>query len=235
MKKTLLAVAVLLLALAAGALFWLRGNLDGLIEAAIETQGGAMTQAKVSVDRVEIRPADGTGAIRGLTIGNPQGFATAHALKVAEIEVAIDLASVTGDVVTIRRIAIKAPDIIYEQGETMTNFDALQKNIAARLGPGGSKKSGGKKLIVEEFTLRGAKAQASAAFMQGQTAAVPLPDIVLRDIGKARGGVTPEELGAEIARILKTRLAAGVSFDALAKGAGGVLDKTGATLKGLFK
>lgn len=235
MKKILLAAAAVLLLALAAALFWLRGNLDGLIESAIETQGSAMTQAKISVDQVEIRPADGIGAIRGLTVGNPKGFTTAHALKVAEIEVAIDLASVARDVVTIRRIAIKAPDIIYEKGEAMTNFDALQKNIAARLGPGESKKSGGKKLIVEEFTLRGAKAQASAAFMQGQTVVVPLPDIVLRDIGKARGGVTPEELGAEIARILKTRLAAGVSFDALAKGAGGVLDKTGATLKGLFK
>jgi hypothetical protein len=234
MKKTLIALAVAILVTVIGAVFWLRGNLDGLVKNAIQDYGTAMTQATVSVGAVQIQPTDGRGVIRNLVIGNPKGYKTPHALKVGEIEVAIDIASVAKDVVVIRKIAIVAPDVIYEKGEVMTNFDAIQKHIAEYLGPG-EKKEGGKKLIVEELTIRNAKAQASAAFMDGKTVTVALPDITLRDVGKAKGGVTPAELGNEIAKAIKGKLSAAVSFDALAKSAGKALDKAGSAIKGLFK
>jgi uncharacterized protein involved in outer membrane biogenesis len=232
MKKLAAAVLLLVAAVAAGALFWLRSNLDGLVKDAIEKYGSEMTRARVTVAAVEIGAADGRGVIRGLSIGNPAGFRTPHALEVAEIEVAVDLASLAGDVVTISRIAIAAPDVIYEKGDAGTNFDAIQKNIAAYIGP--SKQDGGKKLIVTEFTLRRARAQASAAFMQGKTVAVALPDITLRDLGKSKGGMTPGELGQTIAAAIKQRLSSSVSFDRLAKSASSGLESAGKAIKGLF-
>jgi hypothetical protein len=232
--KKIAAVLLVLVAIVGGALFWLSGNIDGLIKDAIENYGGAMTQAKVSVGAVKIAPADGKGTISSLAIGNPAGFKTAHALKVARIDIDIDIASVTRDVIVIRHIAVTAPDVIYENSEAMTNFDAIQKNIAAYLGPGDGKKDG-KKLIVEQLTIRDAKAQASAAFMGGKTVSVPLPDITLKNIGRAKGGITPGELGQEVAGALKARLAAAVSFDRLMKSTGEALGKAGAAIKGLFK
>jgi hypothetical protein len=232
--KKLVAVLLVLAALVGSALFWLSGNIDGLIKDAVATYGSAMTQAKVSVDTVKIAPADGKGTISTLVIGNPAGFKTAHAIKVGRIEVDIDVASVARDVILIRRIAIIAPDVIYEKGDSMTNFDAIQKNIASYLGPADSKK-GGKKLIVEELTIRDAKAQASAAFMNGKTVNVPLPDITLKNLGKAKGGISPGELGQEITSALKAKLTGAVSFDRLMKSAGEALDKAGTAVKGLFK
>ncbi len=233
--KKLAIVLVVLAVVAGGAVFWLNRNIDGLVQAAIEKYGSEMTRAKVSVASVEIKPADGRGVIRGLTIGNPAGFKTGHALKVAEIEVAIDIASLTGNVITIRKIGVIAPDIIYEKGEAMTNFDAIQKNIADYLGPADkAKEQGGKKLIVEELVIANPKAQASAAFMNGKTVEVKLSTISLRNLGKAKGGVTPGELGQEIAGAIKARLTAGISFDGLMKSMGGVLDKAGGAVKGLF-
>jgi hypothetical protein len=235
--KKLVAVLLVLAALVGAALFWLSGNIDGLIKDAVANYGSAMTQAKVSVDAVKIAPADGKGTISNLVIGNPAGFKTAHAIKVGRIDVDIDIASVTRDVILIRRIAIIAPDVIYEKGESMTNFDAIQKNIASYLGPAESKKDdkGGKKLIVEELTIRDAKAQASAAFMNGKTVNVPLPDITLKNLGKAKGGISPGELGQEITGALKAKLTGAVSFDRLMKSTGEALDKAGAAVKGLFK
>ena len=233
MKKLALGLLVVVVAVA-GALYWLRGNMDGLIKDAIEKYGSEMTKATVRVAAVEIKPADGRGIIRGLSVGNPAGFKTDHALKVGEIEVAIDIASIAKEVVTVKKIGVNAPDIIYEKGDGMTNFDALLKNVADYVGPSEKKKEGGKKLIVEDFTVRDAKVQASAAFMAGKTVAVPLPDIALRDIGKAKGGVTPGELGQEIFQALKHKLAAAVSFDHLLKSAGQQLEKAGSAIKGLF-
>ena len=233
MKK--LAIALLVLAAIAGAgVFWLSGNLDGLIKNAISSYGSAMTQATVSVGAVKITPADGKGTIGDLLIGNPPGFKTTHALKVGRIDIEIDIASVPKDVIVIRRIAIHAPDVIYEKGDAMTNFDAIQKNIASYVGPSDSKKDS-KKLIVEELTIRDAKAQASAAFLAGKTVSVPLPDITLKNLGKAKGGMTPGELGQEVAGALKAKLTGAVSFDRLMKSTGEVLESAGSKVKDLFK
>ena len=108
MKRAVAAFAVVAL-IAGAAAYWLAENLDGLVKEAIVSQGSAMTQAKVSVGAVRIAPADGRGTIDDLVIGNPAGFKTAHALRVARIELDIDLGSLAGDAVVIRRIAVQSP------------------------------------------------------------------------------------------------------------------------------
>ena len=232
MKK--LGIAALALAIVAvAAFFWLRGNLDSLVKDAIEKYGSEMAGVPVRVASVEIKPGNGIGVIRGLSVGNPAGFKTPHALKVGEVQLEIDVNTLVGEVVTIRRIVVVAPDVIYEKGETATNFDAIQKHVAEHSGPSKSSE-GGKKLIVDLFAVRDAKAQASAAFMDGKTVAVSLPDITLHDIGRAKGGITPGELGQEIAKAMKQRLAASISFDQLLKSAGKGLDKATEAVKGLF-
>lgn len=232
--KKLVPIVLVLAAIIGGALFWLSGNIDGLVKDAIENYGSAMAKAKVRVGAVKIEPTDGRGSISNLSIANPAGFKTAHALKAAKIEVEIDLASLAKDVIVIRRIAVVAPDVIYEKGETMTNFDAIQKNIAAYLGPSEGSK-GGPKLIVEELTIRNAKAEASAAFMGGKTVDVKLPDITMKQVGRAKGGITPGELGQEVAGALQAKLTGAVSFDRLMKSTKDAVGKVGESIKGLFK
>lgn len=234
MKKLLIALTLLLIALIAGGAYWLHGNLDGLVAAAIGKYGSAMTQATVKVGSVKITAMNGHGVVKALEIGNPKGFKTPYAVKAGSIELEVDVASLTKDVVLVKKIVVLAPEVIYEKGDSMTNFDAIQANIATYLGP--SSGSGpGKKLIVQEFTIRGAKAQASAAFMNGQTMTVAVPDIVLRDLGKAKGGLTPGELGLEITNAVEKRLMSVINFDKLARSVTGALERAGNAIKGLFK
>lgn len=234
LKRGLMVLSLVILVGVVAAFFWLRGSLDGLVRDAIEKYGSEMTQARVQVASVEIKPTDGAGEIRGLVIANPAGFKTPHAFTADRIEVAVDLGTLAKDVVVIKKIAVLAPLVVYEKADSQTNFDAIQKNIAQSLGPS-KQTSGGKKLIVEEFTVRGARAEASAPFLAGKTVAVNLPDIVLRDIGKAKGGVTPGELGQEISRAITQKLVPAISFDKMVKSVGDGLDKAGEAIKGLFK
>lgn len=235
MKKkswlTGLVVAVVVIAAAAGgALWWLGGNVDRLVKEAVERYGSEMLGAKVAVQSVELK-ASGEGIVKGLVIGNPKGFKTAHLAKVGQFDVVIDLASLTGDVVHVKRIAIEKPDLIYERGDGLTNVDAIQKNIAAYLGP--QKKSPGpeRKLIVDLLTIRGANAQASAGFMGGKTVEFSLPDIALKDVGKAKGGVTPGELGQIVAGAMEKQILGVFSFDRIKSAVGGAVDG----VKNLFK
>lgn len=232
---------IVLIAIIAGALFWLRDNLDGLVRNAIIEYGSEMTQAKVSVGSVKIDAVNGECTISDFIVGNPKGFSTPYAFKVDAFTLALDLASITDSVVVIRKIAIIAPEVIYEKGDVMTNFDAIQKNIADYIGPSSHESSPGKKLIVEEFKMRDSKAQATAAFMDNKTVTADLPDLTMRNIGKAEGGITPGELGQRIAGAMEKQLLKAVSFDKLGKAAqqageaisdaaGGAADK----IKGLF-
>lgn len=234
MKKLLAALAVLAL-LAAGAAWWLHRNLDALVRDGIEHYGSAMTQARVSVGAVQIDAASGRGMLRDLVVGNPAGFKTAHALKAGEIEIEVDIASLTGNPVLVRRIAVVAPHAIYEKGEAVTNFDAIQKNIQAYLGTPQKAQGEAKKLVVSELVIRNMRADASAAFMDGKTVGFNLPDIVLKDVGKAKGGVTPGELGQIVAEAMKQRLLGAISFDRLLKSAGKLLDDAGKAIRGIFK
>jgi hypothetical protein len=172
--------------LGVGALYWLADNLDEIVADAIAQHGSAMTQARVGVEKVEIAPKNGKGVISGLLLGNPKGFKTPFALRVERIEIDVDLSTMAKDVTVIRMLIIDQPDIIYEKGEVGTNFDAIQKNIAAYLGPKGNAHAGGTRLIIEELTICNANAQASADFMGGKTISIPLPDIALKNVGKAR-------------------------------------------------
>ena len=239
MKKAGIALALLILLLG-GALFWLHHNLNHLVKNAIETYGSQMTEAKVTVSSVAITTTTGTGIIRGLVVGNPKGFKTPYALKVGQVEVEIDLSTLTHPAILIKKIMIDSPDIIYEKAGGTTNFDALLRNVSRQTAPSGETASPsktsqtGKKLIVGILAVRNAKAEASAGFMGGKTVSVSLPNITLRHIGQSEGGVPPKELGAKIGEALKAKLEGAISFSALANSFGNSMKKAGNAISGFF-
>ncbi len=234
MKKLLFPLLTVAL-LVFGGLYWLTDNLDEIVAGAITHHGSAMTKARVGVEKVNIAPSSGKGVVSGLLVGNPKGFKTPFALRASSIAVDVDVATLTQDVTVIRSLVIEGPDVIYEKSNGTTNFDAIQMNIASYLGPASSGRRGNTRLIVEELTICNANAQASAGFMGGKSISIPLPDITLKNVGLAKGGVTPGELGQEIANAMKAKLSLAGNFERLKKSTGESLDKAGSAIKGLLK
>lgn len=242
MKKVVLSGIALVMVAALGAGLWLYSSLDELAKAALEKHVPEVIEAPVKVGSVKISPTDGAGAITGLRIGNPKGFKTEHALAAASIELAVDPASLTGGTLVIRKIAVAAPDIHYETSDAGSNFDVIQANANAFVKRhfGESRKDpkdAGRKMIVEHLSIHDAKVSYAPAILQGKSITVPMPNIDLRNLGRAKGGVTAGELSAEIIGALKaqvmnavTRPIKGVT-DAVGNAAKGVGD----TVKGLFK
>lgn len=229
--------ALLILALLGGAgLWWLRGNLDGLVRRAIQHYGSEMARAELSLRAVRIDAASGRGELLGLRIGNPAGFKSAYALQVEHIVLQLELATVTDPVVHIESIELLAPDLIYEKVGGRTNFEVLQANIAARLdevsGPATAPGKPKRRYRVDHFALR--KAHAQAHLLAGATLSVKLPDLQLTRLGEPNG-LTAEELGQVIARGIEGQLRASIRFDKLLKGSTTGLQKATDGLKGLFK
>lgn len=211
MKKSHIAILLVLVAVAASLFFVFTNPMGRLVKLAMEKFVPEMTQSSVHVSRVEISTSDGKGKLSGLVLGNPRGFKTAYALKADTIEVEIEPSSIAKDVVVIHKILIDAPSIIYEKGDHGSNFDAIQRNVEHYLGVGGNKDSkagGGKKMIIDSFVIRNAKVNYNGTFD------LTLPDIDLRNIGKNSGGAT----SAQVTRAIISELNAKLML-ALAKGA----------------
>ncbi len=251
MKKILLGLVVVVLLGVGGGAWWLYSERDSLIADAIRTYGPQILGVPVKLGGVKTDVASQTAALHGLVIGNPAGFATPHALSLSAVSVKLDIGSLTKDVILIKEISVVKPDITYEHKSGGSNLDVIQRNAesyvakkTAEFGSGkdekkdAGKKEPGKKLIIEHFYLKDAKANVSAEILKGKTMSVPVPDLHLTDIGKKTNGATAGEAAKQIISAITasvTKAASSlVSIDVEGLKKKGTEAVSGA-LKGLFK
>ncbi|HEX7055137.1 MAG TPA: hypothetical protein VF211_14525 [Burkholderiales bacterium] len=197
-RNAILLVVALLAVAAGGAAWWLYASRDALLKRAIETFGPQLTGVSVKVASVRLEPLEGRGAIRGLEVGNPRGYRAPHALSLGEMRLAVEPASLAGDVVHIREISLEAPSITYERGPGGDNLSAIQRHIESFLPksqPGDSraeKSAKERRFIVDRVQVR--KARVS----YGGSLAIDVPDLQLRDLGRKSGGATAAQITREI-------------------------------------
>ena len=235
-KKVLVGVAIVLILVLAGGVWWFSHSLDSLVASAIRTFGPEITGVSIQLDGVTIEAMDGRAALHGLVVGNPPGFSTDHALSLGEISMTIDLDSLTRDVIVIKQVSIVKPDVTYELGPGGSNLDTIQRNVDRYVTQHGganehTERNGGKKLVIEDLYIKNATAHVSTAVMQRSGMSVPVPDLHLRDIGKRSGGATAGEvvkqvLGALTHGVTRTIASRGLggTIDTLKEGTGSALD-----------
>ncbi len=209
MKKVVLgAILVLLITIGFG-VYYLLSNLDSLVKSAIETYGSEATQTSVRVDNVKIVLQDGSGTIRGLSIGNPKGFATPNAFSLGEIATQIDLKSLSEDVPVIEHITIRAPEAFYELNEKgQNNLDKLKSNLqsgASTSSTSSSAKSGGSepKLIIRKLIFSSGNLHARVVPLD-KNYELKLPNIQMNDLG-GKTGATPSQIASQALKVLTDR------------------------------
>lgn len=244
MHKTLWTALLLTVLGTAGGVWWLYSSLDGVLASAIRTYGPAITGVSVQLESVKILPTDGSAVLRGLEIGNPPGFHTARALSLGEVSMELDVASLTKDLVHVKKLLIERPQISYEYAAGGSNLDAILRLVQAYIAENAASqeasagKAGEKKLVIDHLYIQGARAHVSAEVLQGKTWSVPVPDLHLTDIGKKAKGVSPAEatrqvLGALIQSVGKA--VAPLHLDGVAGRVKKVGTSTADAIKGLFK
>jgi hypothetical protein len=195
-RNVAIAVVLVLAVAAGGGAWWFLQSLDGLVKRAIHRWGPEITGVSVKVDSVKIEVAAGKGAIRGLVIGNPRGYEAPHALKVGELSLTLDAASLTRDVIVLKELTIASPDVVYERGPGGDNLSVIQKNVdawvAKNAGPKQADAGPGKKFVIENLYLRNGRARF------GTTASAAVPDLHLRDVGKKTNGATAGEIVKQV-------------------------------------
>ncbi|MGQ0509590.1 MAG: hypothetical protein ACT4P9_03170 [Betaproteobacteria bacterium] len=212
--KVLSAFLVIAL-LAIGGTWWLLFSLDGLVKQAIERWGPEITGVSVKVQSVRIEVAEGRGAIRGLVLGNPKGFQSPQALKLAEMRLTLDPASIAQHVVVIKELLIVAPEVTYERGQGSDNMTVIQRNVDAWVAAnaGKAKSDGpGRKFVIENLRVQSGKAHL------GTTLSLPMPDLHLRDVGKKTNGASAGEVVKQV-------------WGSMLRGVTGLASKAGTAIK----
>ena len=226
MKRFVL-LAVLLALVAAGAALWIvRGTLDGRVKTALERIGSEMTLAPVHVDGVALDLTGGRGTIRGITVGNPEGFPDGTALSLREISLSLELASLRSTPIVVHDITVGEPRVnVVLLADGRMNIEALRRNVEffearqraatereeeATRAPQVETEKPETRLRVEEFRISDGTIGIDASALGRDPEELPLGSVALRDIGGARGA-TPEQLGRRVADALIARTARAVA------------------------
>lgn len=215
-RKALFGGIAAVIVVAAGGLWWLYASKDALVKAAIERFGPEITGVAVSVGAVKLEPVEGRGTISNLVVGNPKGYDAPHAMTLGEMRLVMEPASLTQDVVVIREVVLQAPEVTYQLSDGRSNLDVIQKHVEQYVAQhAGAKKEGAeaqKKFLVEHLYVRDGKVHL------GTTAALPLPNVHLRDIGSKSGGATAGE-------VVKS------TWSAILRGASNLASRVGTAIK----
>jgi len=219
MKKVALGAFLVFLITIGFGVYYLLSNLDSIVKIAIETYGSEATQTAVNVNKVKIELADGSGAIHGLTIGNPQGFDAAQAFSLGEIATQIDLKSLSADVTVIEHITVRAPEVFFElNSDGKNNLDKLKQNLSSKAS-GSAKTTAVKengaapRLIIRKLLFEGGNIHARVTPLDKEYD-LKLPMIQMNNLG-GKTGATPEQIADQVIKHLTDRALAEVKKQGL--------------------
>ena len=250
MKKIFVRILLVVVVLLVAAVVAVSLFLDRGIKKGIETVGPRLTQVSIKVDDVGLSLLSGSGEIKGLEVGNPEGYSAPTAIKIGEASMAISPGSLLSDKVVIKHIRVHSPELTIEGTPNKNNLTKIRENVEAATGGGAATEpapEGGpaKKLQVNEFVLADTKVNYVPPGFGGRSFPIVIPSIRLTDLGTGPEGITAgdltrrvlSELTAELAPILAEKLA-NLGKEALGTtngAAGDAIDKATRGVTDLFK
>jgi len=231
--KKLLGGLVGLVVLAGIAFYLLVANIDGIVKNVVETVGTEVTGTNVRLASVKIDLQTGKGTLRGLTIANPEGFAKGNAFSLSEITLALNIKTLSSSPVEINQIIVDGATVNYLGQGKNSNLQTILDNLkSGDSGSSGGDSAGGDetKIIIDEFRFTNANMTLSMEGVPDLSKNVVIKDVISKDIGRAKGGVTPAEAATEVMQpIVEQAVRQGIN--ALSDGG---LDKAMDKVKGLF-
>lgn len=217
--------------------------LDKIVKKGIETVAPTITQTTVTLDGVHVSILGGSVSLKGLVVGNPQGYTTPEAISVGKASVEVVPNTIMADKIVVHSILVDAPEVTFEGNpfgdnnltkiEANVNSSSQTAQQTAAQKPANVKSSGAaKKMEVDDFQITNIKIHASlkgVPGLDGKTMDLPIPDIHLSNLGTGTDGITAAELTQKVLSQISSETVQAVADSAKSLG-GNVLN--GAT-KGL--
>src|SRR5262245_10901060 len=131
MKKILLRTLIVLVVLVIVAVVVIGLTLDSAIKKGVETFGPQLTQVSIKLDSVKVSIFSGSGGVKGLVVGNPEGYKTAHAINVGSADLGLSPGSLLSDKIVIKRVHVESPEITFEGSLSGNNLSKILDNVNA--------------------------------------------------------------------------------------------------------
>lgn len=210
-KKRLIGFALLAVIIVAVIYFAGSSVLNKCIKSGVETYGPRVTQTPVTLEDVQLSILSGSGMLKGLHVGNPEGYKSENIFALGQIDLKVNTRSVFSDKIIIDHIIIKRPAMSYEKKLTTSNLKKLLENIEQFTGPSSEpeaetaeeEKAGTKKqVIIKKLLIEDGTIYVGALGI-GQT--VPLPRIEMENIGEDGNEMTmPEVIDLVLSQVLQS-------------------------------
>ncbi len=210
-KKRLIGFALLAVIIVAVIYFAGSSVLNKGIKSGVETYGPRVTQTPVTLEDVQLSILSGSGMLKGLHVGNPEGYKSENIFALGQIDLKVNTRSVFSNKIIIDHIIIKRPAMSYEKKLTTSNLKKLLENIEQFTGPSSEPEAGTaeeekagtkkqviiKKLLIEDGTIY------VGDLGIGQT--IPLPRIEMENIGEGGNEMTmPEVIDLVLSKVLQS-------------------------------
>jgi hypothetical protein len=235
MKKWIIRIVVVVLVLLVAAVGGSIYFLGAIVKKGVETVGPQITKTELRLNSATLSLLSGSGKLKGLFVGNPQGFKAESAIKVGAVSLGVVPLSVFSDKVHVTQVNVEMPEITFEGGLKGNNLSKLLDNVQASTGGAGASasndKASSRKIQVDDLLITGGKINLSvdAGPLGSKSATVPLPEIHLTRLGGGPDGITAGDLTAKVLKeILQAAIpAAEKAVVDLGKSATGVLKDVG--------
>ena len=202
LKKIILIGGLLVVVVLVAVVIVVATNLDGIVKKGVETVGPQITKVSVTLDSVHVGLLTGSAKVKGLVVGNPDGYKAKNAISLGLAEVGVNPMSLLSEKIVIRSVRVESPEITFEGGLSGNNLSKIMDNVNAVAKAGGPTKTNtaaqaskpAQKIEVDDFLITGAKVHASITGIGGRELTLDLPPIHLTDLGKGSDGLTPTDL-----------------------------------------
>lgn len=197
----LLYIILVILALIVGGIILLVNNLDSVVRRAIEVAGTNALGTEVRVGSVDLDLARGSATLSNFSIANPPGFSTDDMVRFDELFVALDLASLSSDVIRINSVRTVNPSVMYEMQGTRSNLDVVRERFPAQAPPAEPAADANMpEIAINELNISGIQATLMSDLLPAPVN-VSIGDVVIPPV---QG--TPAQLARQIAGPLVTQL-----------------------------
>jgi hypothetical protein len=204
MKRALLAGGALAAALALVAALWLLLSLDARVERTLERVGSELLGSEVAIGSVDVHLSAGRATVRDLEVANPRGpgydFSSEPALRVAEISVTLDPASLAAEPIVLTDVGVRGSHVNLEVTEGGLNTLALNR-LVARSRPAQADAAAGqeqpRRFLIRTLSFQQGTLHVDARAVGRGARDLELDDISVHELG-APFGDTPGELGKEV-------------------------------------
>lgn len=202
--KRLLAIAILCAVILVVLILGL-GKVAGLgLVSAVERFGPELMGVPVELEEAEVSPLLRQVTLRGLKLGNPEGFDAPHAIRVQTMSARLRPATLLSDKVVIEEIVIDGPDLILETDLRSSNFGAIIKSLERYADAQREQAAPEDEQRFEIGLLRisGAQASLQSPLLKAGSIGTRLPDLKWKDLGRGEKGVTLADVLKNVLRSL---------------------------------